>query len=98
MICTACGSSNLVEGKLVDGHSYPVFFMIAQGSRWRRSIGKEHRKLSLLRARTAGTFSTRLSLLTKIASNSRGSMVRSRVWSTIRIARLKSRYIDQGKR
>jgi predicted nucleic-acid-binding Zn-ribbon protein len=45
MVCAACGSSNLVEGKLVDGHGDSVFFMIAEGSRWRKIIGKQHRKV-----------------------------------------------------
>ena len=45
MVCAACGSSNLVEGTPFDGCGSPVFFMIAEGSRWRKIIGKQSRKV-----------------------------------------------------
>ena len=43
MACMACGSSNLVEGKLVDGHSYSPTFIFAEGSFWSQIIGTGNR-------------------------------------------------------
>ena len=45
MRCSACGSSNLVEGLLVDGDEEATRFTFAGRSRWRKILGIGNREV-----------------------------------------------------
>jgi hypothetical protein len=45
MTCLACGSSNLVEGVVMDSNGAPVHFQLTESPKWKQILGVGQRKV-----------------------------------------------------